>query len=221
MQQTEFLPDLNFDGATQTRDNFDNRSYAERKDTGGTSGNGFTDQGSNGFKWTDIGLSTKYIGIEFPDPNGPARPNNPTFEFRFHVGAESIIESSAIYFNLVFGDYDVRPANVDLTFLSAPARSIELEVQNRGNDGLIQAATSTLQFHEVFTLDEVSGWYGLVIASFDSPNEPYTSFDYAELAVEKISFTPVPESGTLAILGFGLFGLALLRTCRPGYDADT
>lgn len=214
MQQTEFLPDLDFGGATQTPDNFDNRSYVERDGTGSTSDGGFTDQESYGFKWADIGLSTRYIGTEFPDPNGPARLYNPTSEFLCHVAAESIFGGSATYFDLVFGNYDVRHANVDLTFLSAPDRSIALEVQNRENDGLSQAATSKLQLNEVFNIDAVSGPYRLVTAPLDSPNEPYTAFDHAELIVEKISFTPVPESGTSAILGFGLFGIALLRTCR-------
>ncbi|MFT7573454.1 MAG: hypothetical protein ACI9JL_004518 [Paracoccaceae bacterium] len=126
LQQTEFLPDLNNDGASQTLDNFDNRSAAEIGDTSSASGTGYTDFGNTGSKWTDIGLSTKYRGSAFPDPGGPARPNNPSFQFHFHVGAGDIIEDSTIFFNLVFGDFDVTPATVDLTFASAAARTIAL-----------------------------------------------------------------------------------------------
>lgn len=132
LQQTEFLPDLNNDGASNTADNFDNRSAAEIADTGGLGGSGFTDQGSAGYKWTDIGLSTGYSGSNFPDPGGPATPNEPRFEFRFHVADGDIVEGSTIFFNLIFGDFDVTPADVDLTFASEPSRTIALTLQGGG-----------------------------------------------------------------------------------------
>ena len=214
LQQTEFLPDLNTDGRSNTQDNFDTRSAAEVGDTGGLAGSGYTDQGSAGFKWTDIGLSTAYSGSDFPDPGGPGTPNNPVFEFRFHVADGDIVEGSTIFFNLIFGDFDVSPANVDLTFASAADRTIGLSVQGGGLDGLIQAATSTLLFNEVFTAAGGGGWDGLVVATFDAPGDPYTAFDFAELALDEIPFTAVPEPGTLAILGLGLIGLGYARRKR-------
>lgn len=216
LQQTEFLPDLNNDGKSQTLDNFDNRSAAETSDTGSFSGTGYTDLGSTGSKWTDIGLSIKYQGSDFPDPGGPIRPNNPAFDFRFHVGAGDIVEGSTIFFNLVFGDFDVTPATVDLTFASAAARTIALTVQGGGQDGLIKAATSTLQFSEVFTSDAVGGWIGLVHATFNAPREPYTAFDFAELAIDEIPFVAVSEPGTLIFMGLGLAGLGFARRKRVG-----
>lgn len=214
LQQTEFLPDLNNDGASQTLDNFDNRSAAEISDIISLPGTGYTNRGSTGSKWTDIGLSTKYQGNKFPDPGGPERPNNPSFEFRFHVGAGNIVEGSTIFFNLVFGDFDVTPATVDLMFTSAASRTIALTVQGGGQDGLIKAATSTLQFSEVFTSDAAGGWIGLVLATFNAPREPYTAFDFAELAIDEIPFVAVSEPGTLAFMCLGLVGLTFTRRRR-------
>lgn len=214
LQQTEFLPDLNNDGASQTLDNFDNRSETEISGTISLPATGYTDRGSTGSKWTDIGLSTKYQGNNFPDPGGPERPNNPSFEFRFHVGAGDIIEGSTIFFNLVFGDFDVTPATVDLIFTSAAARTIALTVLGGGQDGLIKAATSTLQFSEVFTADAAGGWFGLVLATFNAPREPYTAFDFAELSVDEIPFVAVSEPGTLALMCLGLAGLGFARRKR-------
>lgn len=211
LQQTEFLPDLNNDGSSNTQDNFDNRSAAEAANTGNLGGTGYTDSGSTGFKWTDIGLSTAYSGSNFPDLAGPGTPNNAHFEFRFHVASGDIVAGSTIFFNLIFGDYDVSPANVSLAFASASSRTIPLSVQSNAQDGLIQAASTTLLFNEVFTA-ATGGWDGLVTVDFIASGDPYTAFDFVELALDEIPLTAVSEPAGLAVLGFGL--LALVRRRR-------
>jgi len=214
LQQTEFLPDLNNDGASNTQDNFDNRSAAEVANTGSLGGTGYTDSGSNGFKWTDIGLSTAYTGSNFPDPGGPANPNNAHFEFRFHVGGGDIVTGSTIFFNMIFADYDVTPANVTLDFAVEPTETVAISTQSNADDGLIQAAFTTLTFNQVFTSDGLGGWDGLVLVDFIASSDPYTAFDFVELALDEIPLTAVPEPAGMTILGAGLFALAVRRRVR-------
>ncbi len=216
LQQTEFLPDLNNDGASNTLDNFDNRSAAETADTGNLQGSGFTDTGSNGFKWTDIGLSTAYpTGSPgfgpFPDPSGPANPNNAHFEFRFHVDGGDIVEGSTIFFNMIFGDYDVAGSGVSLQYASAPSETVAITTQGAGQDGLIQAAFTVIDFNKVFTSDGVGGWNGLVIADFNASTDPYTAFDFVELGLDQIPATAVSAPGSLALMGIGLVAVAMRR----------
>jgi hypothetical protein len=225
LEATEFLPDLNQNGsvATGSGDDFDHRSAAEIANSPTTiGGSGFTDLGSSGAKWTDISLSTSFCTTfpgdpNFPDgpcPGGDAVPNQPVFIYNFHVNGADIVTGSNLFFNVVFGDYDVVPANITLTFASAPQLIIALTTQPGGADGLIQAAFANLAFNNVFTSDGAGGWNGLLRVDFNAPNEPYTAFDYAELSTTPISQTPVPEPTTLTLFGTGVVLLARRRRSR-------
>ena len=212
LQQTEFLPDLNKDGsvATGAGDDFDNRSVAEKANTGPLGGSGFTDSGSLGFKWTDISLSTSFTGPNFPDPAGAALPNSPAFLFKFHVNAADVAVGSQLSFNLIFGDYDTAPANVTLSFASATQRTATLATQSGADDGLIQAVSALLNFTEVFTSDGLGGYDGFLNVNFNAPNEPYMAFDFVELSTTGIA-RGLPEPGSLALLALGLAGLTVAR----------
>ncbi len=130
--------------------------------------------------------------------------------YKFFVATADVDPSTQLFFNLIFGDYDVVPANVTLTFASAPARTVTLTTQPGAADGLIQAASALLNFTEVFTAHAGGGWDGFLRVDFIAPNEPYTAFDFTELSVTKIS-TDLPEPATLALLGLGLAGLGFSR----------
>jgi hypothetical protein len=87
-----------------------------------------------------------------------APPNEPRFVFRFNVAGADISPAASLFFNVLFGDYDVVPADITLTFASAPQRTLALATQSGAADGLIQAAFANLLFGEVFTADATSQW---------------------------------------------------------------
>lgn len=203
----EFLPDLNANGAVATGngDDFDNRSVSEKSNTSVT-GTGFTDLGSTGSKWTDVAISTSSTLPDFPDPT-TAVPNEPSFIYNFNVAGADISTSATLFFNVLFGDYDVVPADITLTFASAPTRTLALATQPGAPDGLIQAAFATLFFNEVFTADGSGGWNGFLQVDFNAPNEPYTAFDFTELSTTPIQTAPVPEPGSILMVAAGAIGL--------------
>ncbi len=187
LEPEEYLPDLNADGGVWYRgeDNFDNRSSAERADTGHAC-HGCLAVGSAtaGSRWTDLALSPTATAGDWPDLNGPAMPNSAAFVFDFTVARGDITPGGAIFFNLVFGDYDIDPAVVLVRFANAPARVLRIPNQQiRGVDGLIQVRTASLTFNEVFSANADGNWHGRAIVIFDAPADPFTAFDYVELSL--------------------------------------
>ncbi|MCO7223636.1 hypothetical protein [Pleionea sp. CnH1-48] len=213
----DVLPSLNGGGvvATGSGDDFDNRLNES------VNGIGFSDNGTQGVEFTDIALSTSYdnssnnnnvydantstwgSGGTFPSGNSNSLPNQPGFVFDFFVSAGDIVAGTDIFFNMVFGDYDVFPAEIDLIYANNTADTLPVNLQNNGpDDGLIQAAFVQLSFADVFTWDAINnGWSGYLEVNFDAPNEPYTAFDFVELSVAPIT---VPEPGPLSVLLLGL-----------------
>lgn len=243
----DFLPDINRDGfvATGKGDDFDLRGTAERNNTNNTFAPGVSNTaGTLGSKFTDISLSTSYdvssaaghvlvgdpvsgfhagSGGPFPDP--PANiPTSPVFSFHFDINKANLTRQNEIYFNIVFGDYDVVPAEVDLTLADGTLKVIKLSVQSKSADGLIQNATATLNFGDVFR-DGGSLWTGSLTALFNEPNEPYTAFDYVELST--IPLAPIPEpsgviSGAIGLVTLGAYVYARRRrTTEPRTRMNT
>lgn len=219
----DVLPSLNGDSvvATGSGDDFDNRNGE------GISGSGFTDLGTSGEQFTDISLSTSYdassaagnvynantgtsgSGGAFPSGSSSTLSNQPGFVFSFLVGDADIVEGNDVYFNMVFGDYDVSPASIDFSYVGS-SETLGVTPQNNGpDDGLIQGSFATLDFYDVFTWNG-SDWEGYVEVDFDAPREPYTAFDYVELSIDPL-VVDVPEPGTLMLL---LGGLGALLTRR-------
>ena len=188
LEPDEYLPDLNRDGGVWYRgeDNFDNRSDAERTDAGhGCRGCLEIGDKTRGSNWTDLSLSPTAPADDWPDLNGPATPNSAAFVFDFTVHADAIVQGTRMFFNLVFGDYDIDPAVVFVRFKSAPARILRILNQRfRNVDGLIQARTSQLPFNDVFTRDGDGNWHGFLTVIFDAPIDPFTAFDYVELSLD-------------------------------------
>ena len=96
-----------------------------------------------------------------------------------------------------------------------PYRTIGLAIQDSSiENGLIQAATATLNFNDVFT-DGGTVWRGSLLVDFVAQNEPYTPFDYVELSTTPLVVV-VPEPSTLALVSSGvlMFGAAAWRRNR-------
>nr|WP_161501616.1 putative Ig domain-containing protein [Rhodopirellula sp. SM50] len=202
LQDGEFLPDLNgnLDVATGSGDEFDNRDLAELSGAS-IGGFGFVDRGSSGSQWTDIALSTGYLGSNFPDPGGADIPNEPDFEFRFEVPKDSVAEGTELFVNVLFGDYDVVPASIEViandgSGAAGETISIPLSIQPTNENGLIQSASASLRFDQVFN-DLGSAWNGYLDVRFVASQEPYTAFDYVELGLESITQQPDPSEVSL------------------------
>jgi hypothetical protein len=191
----DFIPDLNGDNvvATGSRDDFDNRSLAEKAGNFVT-GVGFYNAGScSGSQFTDIALSTSFDATfpppnDFPTPPSMTRPNQPGFVFDFMVAGGDIYPGIPLYLNVIFGDYDVVPADLLVTPAAGAPFKVPLSTQPPSQDGLIQAAYATIAFADVFVASG-SDWYGHVEVDFLAPNEPYTAFDFAEVSVDSIVTT--------------------------------
>jgi hypothetical protein len=133
----------------------------------------------------------------------------PGFDFNFFVADKDIKKDSPMYFNLLFGDYDVQDAKVGFTTANGKYFEKQLTKQNnnKGQDGLIQSAFVELSFDEVFS-STTGGFNGFLKTKLIAPKEPYMAFDFAELSSTKISLDPksVPEpTATFGLLAFGAF----------------
>ncbi|NER38492.1 MAG: hypothetical protein F6J93_31835 [Oscillatoria sp. SIO1A7] len=203
----DLLPDLNRDGrvAVDSKDNFDNRSEEERSlSNDSVTSNGFIDVASVGSLLTDVALSTSQ----------PKKENIPTahkanFVFDFSVDRDKINPNNPIFFNLLFGDYDVGKAKIQITGVNGHTTTRILTVQDNksGENGLIQSAFSQLEFDDVFIAND-TGYDGYLEVEFKAKNEPYVAFDFVELSTAKIgtSAESVPEPSTiLGGLAFGAF----------------
>ena len=222
----DYLPDLNGDGTVQISqgDDFDNRSAAE---VGGSSltGSGFIDTGTTGSQFTDISLSTSYdvssaannifdantgtfgAGGSFPTPPSGTLSNQPGFVFDFFVASADITAGTQVFFNMLFGDYDIIPANLLFTRADTTTFTAAVTPQNStlGQDGLIQSAFATLAFTDVFSA-ALGGWDGFLGVDFVAGNEPYTAFDFVELSVTPITPNPVPVPAAIWLFGTALAG---------------
>ena len=218
---------------TGSSDDFDNRLSEAYSISGGVLGGTSYVTGMSGLEYTDISLSTSWntsvantdiynantntngkggedgLGTTFPDPGGPGTPNQPGFVFNFSVDSADIDSNNDIFFNMVFGDYDVSPASIKFTFGDASIQTLGVATQPAPLDGLVQAAFVNLDFAKVFTLVG-STYEGYVEVDFIANSEPYTAFDFVELSTTAIK-TTVPEPGMLLLLGSGLFGLGWRR----------
>ena len=221
----DFIPDLNRDNhvATGSGDDFDLRSAAEKQGHA-TGGSGYSTAGSSfvnavtGSQFTDISLSTSFDATfgtpnDFPLPPSTTLSNQPGFGFDFFVASADIANGTNVFFNMVFGDYDVSPAVVLFTRADGSTFTRSVSTQAGGQDGLIQARFATLAFGDVFTA-VAGGYQGFLLVDFDARREPYTAFDYVELSVKPISTdppSPVPEPGTFVLCALGAAGLAWRR----------
>lgn len=131
----------------------------------------------------------------------------PGFTFDFEVAEGDIVKDSPMYFNLLFGDYDVKDAKVQFTTANGSfTKELTKQQNSKGQDGLIQSAYVELNFDEVFSQNG-SVFDGYLEAKIIAKDEPYLAFDYAELSTNKVSLVAaqsVPEP--TAILGFIAFG---------------
>ena len=184
LQPNEFLPDLNADGgvAWTSSDNFDNRTADERDDQAVECRGCKAINQSVGGNWTDLSLSISSPNEDWPDANGPDLPNNALFRFDFVVAAGDIVRGSQIFFNIVFGDYDVNPALVAVRSRDREPRLLQLRNQGPA-DGLIQARSAVLDFADVFVATADGDWHGALDVVFLAPADPYTAFDYVELSL--------------------------------------
>ncbi len=210
------------------QDEFDFRTIEELDDTAiVTNANVILGTQSAGSKFTDISLTESYgdrsknekvltggdptnglvrgTGGPFPDAK-VAVPNEPTFVFDFFIDKANLPDgfnpSNRIFFNLLFGDYDVTPAKIEVTTIDSNKTLIDIDKQEPSENGLIQSASTTFPFGDVFT-DEGSVYRGYLKVHFEAPLEPYMAFDYVELSL-------VPEPSTVVSLVSGMFALLLV-----------
>jgi hypothetical protein len=210
----DFLPDLNSSGHVDylTDDNFDWRSAAEKGGSYYETVGGVTVNSIAGSDFTDLSLSRSYDddfpAADFPLPPSDTLPNQPGFEFDFFVASGDIAAGTKIFFNMLFGDYDVFPASIVVTRADSSTKTLSVLTQPAGEDGLIQGRYAVLDFGDVFTAG-TGGYDGYLKVDFIADREPYTAFDYVELSVRPISnAVPLPAAAWIGLGMLGLLGVA-------------
>jgi len=205
----DYLPSLNGTGsvATGSGDDYDNRDPSEQSDARFFSQGAVIGTGMNGSDFTDISLADSYDGSntaktvwnhntqtyggggEKPGNENTTSPKQPRFIFDFAVEEGMVASGTDIYFNMVFGDYDVGDAIINVTFHNGSMISLPISKQNEvgGGDGLIQTAFSVLSFDNIFYSKSANGYLvGFLQVDFVAASEPYTTFDFVELSVTPI-----------------------------------
>jgi predicted nucleic acid-binding Zn-ribbon protein len=144
---------------------------------------------------------------------GNSRIPQAEFAFDFSVKKKDIKAGSPLFFNLLFGDYDVKDAKVGFQTANGGYFEKQLTKQknNQGQDGLIQSAFVELNFDDIFTANG-SGFDGFLKAKLIANDEPYMAFDYAEISTGKISSEPIPEpTAIFGLISFGAFATSSIR----------
>ncbi|MGL1900562.1 MAG: discoidin domain-containing protein [Fibrobacterales bacterium] len=173
----DFIPDLNRDGTTKSGgDEFDNRDGAEKANMKYSSRGAEVGSGTSGSQWTDVEITwdTRVV-----------------FAFDFSVKKGLINPDTALYFNLIFGDYDVKGATLHLITQKGKEMQLPITMQNQvkpgeDNDGLIQTAYAELTFDDVFYTMENGYHKAYLEAVFQTNGDPYVTFDFAEVSIVPI-----------------------------------
>ncbi|MEM9923335.1 MAG: PEP-CTERM sorting domain-containing protein [Cyanobacteria bacterium P01_D01_bin.50] len=114
------------------------------------------------------------------------------FKFDFFVKEEDVNKDNPFYFNLLFGDYDVKDARIKFKNrngvfdgLLADDGQLSKQRNKKGEDGLIQSISAELNFDDIFTYNAERGGYdGYLKAQVIAKDEPYLAFDFAEISTD-------------------------------------
>jgi hypothetical protein len=187
------LPDLDCTGETRyDSDEFDLRTSFELSGGSygnGTETNGALDLNSDGSGWTDVGVSGTGLGwldcVLAPPASYICNNGQPGFIFDFEVANAD--PTQPLYVNVVFADYDVDSANDILRYTTASGDTIDTTLATQdntaGEDGLIQEATATIPFGDVFPNWSSGDQTGWLQVDFQMPDEPFVAYDYVELNI--------------------------------------
>lgn len=125
------------------------------------------------------------------DSSSNSLPNQPGFVFDFRARPDVLIKGQSIFFNMVTADYDVVPFQLILRNRHGKVITVPVVAQanSAGEDGLIQAAFSRLDFGFIFEATEDGGFHGYLEVDMDAPKEPYLCYDFVELSTAAIDIT--------------------------------
>jgi predicted nucleic acid-binding Zn-ribbon protein len=170
----------------------------------------FAEQQGKSEKIAELNQEITTLGKEL----GNSRIPQAEFAFDFSVKKKDIKASTPLFFNLLFGDYDVKDAKVGFQTANGGyfEKQLTRQKNNQGQDGLIQSAFVELNFNDIFTANK-GGFDGFLKAKLIANDEPYMAFDFAEISTGTISDSQsVPEP--TAIFGLITFGAFATRSIR-------